>query len=80
MWQYRQKVENRYQVIRNKADWRNPVGFFIVFICRLEFEVSSEMNAGDYPSFSIDKRKVMCYFKYSNILPIGGHNEFKGSN
>ena len=37
-------------------------------ICRL-YESSynlifySQMKAGDYPSFSIDKRKVMCYLK-----------------
>ena len=39
------------------------------------------LKAGYFiPSFSIDKEKVMCYLKQSNILPIGGRNEFKGSN
>ena len=28
-----------------------------------EFEVYVEMKAEDYPSFSIDNKKVMCYLK-----------------
>lgn len=45
-----------------------------------KFEVSVEMKADNYPSFSIDKNYVMCYLIKGNMLFNGGDNEYKRTN
>ena len=49
-------------------------------ICSLKFEVSVEMKADNYPSFSIDKNYVMYYLIKGNMLFNGGDNEYKRTN